>query len=361
MTLANIVPATSSFSVLVNSVARTVSSVVISGTQVQLTMASRIVSSDIVTVSYIKPTGNPLQTTSGGSASSITNQPVRNNCINIAPTAVITSPAINSSFTSMADIKITADALDPDGSVSLVEFYNGSTKLGSNSVAPYSFTWNNVAAGNYSLTVIATDNQNVKTTSSSVSISVTNSNSSPNKHPIIRILNPHKGIAYNNLSTIEIDADASDPDGTISAVEFYSGKTKLVELTSAPYTYTWKDVASGSYSITAIATDNLNDTTISSPVEFVVGTPVKYDANSDIINLYPNPNDGHFSIKFINPLQNEKSQIIITDLAGKQVFNGPVAKEEILKQFDLSYAKSGIYVMMIKDKEILVTKKFIKN
>jgi hypothetical protein len=113
--------------------------------------------------------------------------------------------------------------------------------------------------------------------------------------------------------------------------------------------------------ITAIATDNLNDTTISSPVEFVVGTPVKYDANSDIINLYPNPNDGHFSIKFINPLQNEKSQIIITDLAGKQVFNGPVAKEEILKQFDLSYAKSGIYVMMIKDKEILVTKKFIKN
>jgi len=132
-------------------------------------------------------------------------------------------------------------------------------------------------------------------------------------------------------------------------------------LTSAPYTYTWKDVAAGSYSITAIATDNLNDTTVSTPVEFVVGAKVKYDANSDIVKLYPNPNDGHFSIEFLNPLQNEKSEIVITDLAGKQIYNGPILKEETLKQFDLSSSKSGIYVMLIKDKEILVTKKFIKN
>ena len=54
----------------------------------------------------------------------------------------------------------------------MVEFYNGSTKLGSKSAAPYSFTWNNVAVGTYSLTVIATDNLNAKTTSSSISISV---------------------------------------------------------------------------------------------------------------------------------------------------------------------------------------------
>jgi hypothetical protein len=113
--------------------------------------------------------------------------------------------------------------------------------------------------------------------------------------------------------------------------------------------------------ITAIATDNLNDTTISSPVEFEVGALTKYDANSEIVNLYPNPSDGHFSIKFINPLLTEKSEIIITDLAGKQVYNATILKEEILKQLDLSNSKSGIYVMMIKDKDILVTKKFIIN
>jgi len=32
-----------------------------------------------------------------------------------------------------------------------------------------------------------------------------------------------------------------------------------------------------------------------------------------------------------------------------------------LKQFDISNIRSGMYVMLIKDKEILVTKKFIKQ
>jgi uncharacterized repeat protein (TIGR02059 family) len=361
MTLSSIVPASSAFSVLVNSVVRTIKTVVISGTKVQLTLAIPIIYGDVVIVSYTKPSANPLQTTSGGIAANISNQPVINNCINLAPVAVITSPINYSSFTSAANITITANASDPDGSINLVEFYNGSTKLGSKSTAPYSFNWNNVAAGTYSLKVIATDNLNTKTTSSAISISVINSNPAPNKHPIVKISNPRKGNTYENLSTIEIDATASDPDGTISKVEFYNGETDLVGMTSAPYTYIWKDVAAGRYLITAIATDNSNDTTISSPVEFEVGALTKYDANSEIVNLYPNPSDGHFSIKFINPLQSEKSEIIITDLAGKQVYNAPVLKEEILKQLDLSNSKSGIYVMMIKDKDILVTKKFIIN
>jgi chitinase len=361
LTLANIVPAVSSFSVLVNSAARTVSTVVISGTKVQLTLSSPIVYGDVITVSYIKPSFNFLQTSSAGIAASISNQPVTNNCINIAPTVVITSPVINSSFTSPATITITANASDTDGSISMVEFYSGSTKIGSFSSAPYSFTWNNVASGSYSLTVIATDNKNAKTTSSAIPITVNNGTYATNKHPMIKISNPRKGNNYDNLSSIEIDATASDPDGSISKVEIYNGAVKLVEMSSAPYTFTWKDVAAGTYKITAIATDNLNDTTISSPVEFIVGVKVKYDANSDLINLYPNPNDGHFSIEFISPLKNEKSEIVITDLAGKQVFNGPILKEEITKQFDLSGSKAGIYVMIVKDKDIMVTKKFIKN
>jgi hypothetical protein len=270
-------------------------------------------------------------------------------------------PVSGSTFLSPANILITANALDTDGTISKVEFYNGTTLLGSSSAAPHSFTWNNVIAGNYILTVAATDNQNAKTTSSAISITVTDSKGTLNRHPIIKILNPRKGINYDNMSTIEIDAIASDPDGTVSKVEIYNGAEKLVELTSAPYTYTWKDVAPGSYSLYAIATDNLNDTTVSEPVEFIVGSKVKYDANSEIINLYPNPSDGHFSIDFVNPILNDKGEIIITDLTGKQVYRGPVLREELTKQFDLSDFKSGIYVMIVKDKDILVTKKIIKN
>jgi len=361
ITLANIVPSISSFIVLVNSVARTVNSVSVSGAKVKLTLVNRIVAGDVVTVSYTKPSSTPIQTTSNGTAASISNQQVNNNCINTAPTAIITSPLTNSSFSNSANITVTASATDTDGSVTLVEFYNGSTKLGSKSSAPYTLTLNNVTAGNYSLTVTATDNLNAKTTSSSISISVADAAHKPNQHPIVKILNPSKGIKFDKLSPVTIDAIASDPDGSVSKIEFYNGSVKLVELTSTPYTYTWKDVAAGKYSITAVATDNLNDTTISSPVEFEVGSTVKYDVNSEIVKLYPNPNNGHFSIEFINPLQNDKSEIIITDLAGKRVYNGPVLKEETLKQIDVSGSRSGIYIMMIMDKDILVTKKFIMN
>jgi uncharacterized repeat protein (TIGR02059 family) len=83
LTLANIVPATSAFSVLINSAARSVSAVAISGTKVQLTLVSAIKYGDIVTVVYTKPAINPLQTTAGGLAVSISPaQSVVNNVIN---------------------------------------------------------------------------------------------------------------------------------------------------------------------------------------------------------------------------------------------------------------------------------------
>ena len=116
----------------------------------------------------------------------------------------------------------------------------------------------------------------------------------------------------------------------------------------------------GTYVITAIATDNLNATTMSSSLEFIVGDVSRYDADSEILNLYPNPTDGHFSIELVNPLQSEKCEIVITDLSGKQVYHGSLLQEEILKHFDLSGVKSGIYIMMIIDNVILVTKKIIK-
>jgi uncharacterized repeat protein (TIGR02059 family) len=80
LTLANMVPAASAFNVQVNSVSRTVNSVAIVGGKVQLTLSSEVVFGDIVTVDYTRPAGNPLQTSSGGLAASISGQSVTNNC-----------------------------------------------------------------------------------------------------------------------------------------------------------------------------------------------------------------------------------------------------------------------------------------
>ncbi len=85
LNLANVVPASSAFSVLVNSSARTVSAVAISGTKVLLTLANPVVFGDAVTVAYIKPASNPIQTVAGGQAASITAQNVTNNVAAVNP------------------------------------------------------------------------------------------------------------------------------------------------------------------------------------------------------------------------------------------------------------------------------------
>ncbi|MCU0431415.1 MAG: carbohydrate-binding protein [Cytophagaceae bacterium] len=98
---------------------------------------------------------------------------------NSAPSVSITAPAANASFTAPASITITANASDADGSVSRVEFFQGTTKLGEDFTAPYSFTWTNAPAGTYSLTARATDNNNAVTNSAPVAISVTSNTQSP--------------------------------------------------------------------------------------------------------------------------------------------------------------------------------------
>lgn len=91
---------------------------------------------------------------------------------NAPPSVSITSPANNAVFTAPASITINANATDSDGTISKVEFYQGTTLLNTDTVPPYSFAWNNVVAGTYSLTAKATDNNNAVTPSSPINITV---------------------------------------------------------------------------------------------------------------------------------------------------------------------------------------------
>ena len=92
--------------------------------------------------------------------------------IDAPPTVSLTAPANNTTYIAPASVTINATASDSDGTISKVEFYQGSTLLGTDSTSPYSYTWTNVAMGNYSLTAKAYDNYNVATTSTAVNIIV---------------------------------------------------------------------------------------------------------------------------------------------------------------------------------------------
>ncbi|NSL89317.1 T9SS type A sorting domain-containing protein [Chitinophaga sp. Mgbs1] len=189
---------------------------------------------------------------------------------NKPPRVSISTPANNTVYnTAPANINITAAASDSDGVVVRVAFYNGGTLLAVDSVAPYSYAWNNVPAGNYAITARATDNGGATTTSATVNVTVNGVVN--NKPPQVSITAPANNTVYNTApATVNITAAASDSDGVVVRVAFYNGSTLLGTDSTAPYTYTWSNVAAGSYSITARATDNSNATTTSGVISITV-------------------------------------------------------------------------------------------
>jgi len=94
---------------------------------------------------------------------------------NVPPTVNITSPEDGTIVDDGSAITITATASDSDGSVSKVEFYDGSSKIGEDSTAPYSFTWTNPSEGTHEIRAVATDNEATAGASSIVNITTVTS------------------------------------------------------------------------------------------------------------------------------------------------------------------------------------------
>ena len=184
---------------------------------------------------------------------------------NLLPTVSITAPVNNAVVTVGTNVAINANAADADGTIAKVEFYQGSTLLGQSTTAPYSFTWNNPAAGNYNLTAKATDNNNGTTVSDTVKVII-------NTLPTVTISTPANNTVFTAGTNVTIDANAADTDGTISKVEFYQGSTLLGESTTAPYSFTWNNPAAGNYNLTAKATDNNGGTIVSDTIKVIINT-----------------------------------------------------------------------------------------
>ena len=62
-----------------------------------------------------------------------------------------------------------------------VEFYRGTTLIGSDSTAPYSVTWTGAPVGTYTLTAKAFDEDGASRTSSAVSVTVNSATSRPTR------------------------------------------------------------------------------------------------------------------------------------------------------------------------------------
>jgi hypothetical protein len=186
---------------------------------------------------------------------------------NALPTVNLTQPSDGATFTAPANVTLSATASDSDGLVTKVEFFNGATKLGEDTTAPYSFTWSGVSAGSYTLTARATDDVGGTATSAASRITVANNSNTP---PAASITSPANGAIFPWKPTITITATATDSDGTVTRVEFRDGTTLLGQDTTAPYSFTWRNVSPGAHVLTARATDNSGAATTSSQVNITV-------------------------------------------------------------------------------------------
>ena len=97
---------------------------------------------------------------------------------NAAPTVAIASPTANASYTENS-IKVSVSANDADGSIKVVELFQGGTKVGEQTQSPYGFTLNNLNAGTHTLTAKATDNSGAVATSQAIKINITASTDAP--------------------------------------------------------------------------------------------------------------------------------------------------------------------------------------
>src|SRR5206468_121391 len=79
--------------------------------------------------------------------------------VNSPPSVSLIAPATGASYQAPATITLTANATDSDGTIARVDFYAGTTLIGSHVSSPYSIPWSNVGAGTYTLTARAIDNQ----------------------------------------------------------------------------------------------------------------------------------------------------------------------------------------------------------
>jgi uncharacterized protein YjbI with pentapeptide repeats len=84
-----------------------------------------------------------------------------------------------------------------------------------------------------------------------------------NEPPTVSLTSPAGNITIAKGATITVSADAADSDGSVAWVEFYANGVRINLDGTAPYSYDWTPPVTGSYEITARATDNDQDTSTS--------------------------------------------------------------------------------------------------
>ena len=188
---------------------------------------------------------------------------------NRSPLVTLTYPVNNATFISGTNITLVAEATDPDGKVTRVEFLSAGTLLGDDSVAPYAWAWRNVPSGVYVLSARAADDKGATAISPEITITVRTPNATP---PTVLLTSPTNYAVFQEGENVSLTAAVTAGSNPVAKVEFYAGSLLLGETDTAPYTFVWEMAPEGDYQLTARAIDSKGLAGESSPIRAAVGT-----------------------------------------------------------------------------------------
>jgi hypothetical protein len=187
-----------------------------------------------------------------------------------------------------------------------------------------------------------------------------------NVAPEVALDNSLAGAQFDEGEVIELNATASDADGSVARVEFYQGDSKLGEDNKAPYAYAWRGAAPGNYLLTARAIDDQGATTVSSAVSITVAG----DGQSYLVRLqegldgYQGSRDAYLSEFHANVNFGDRDNLLEKQsgsrkrtLLGFRIFQsdgGPVPDGATITSAQLQIYKSSSYDQSYRLNPLLV-------
>ena len=190
------------------------------------------------------------------------------------PTVAVTAPVAGATVAGTTTINATASDNVGGTGVAGVQFLLDGAILGAeDTTAPYSIAWNTTGATNGTHTLTARARDGTGNTTTSTGVSVTVSNVVDPTPPTVAVTAPVAGATVAGTTTI--NATASDNVGGtgVAGVQFLlDGAILGAEDTTAPYSIAWNTTGAtnGTHTLTARARDGAGNTTTSTGVSVTV-------------------------------------------------------------------------------------------
>lgn len=285
-------------------------------------------------------------------------------------------------------ITIQASASSTSGTITKVEFFNGTTKLGEDFSSPYTYTWATIPAGSYTIKAVATDS-NGETANDQKSITVGT--------VFVDVFYPIPGKVeaenYVDMQGIQLETTTDVGGGKnvgYLAVGDWINYNLDVEKTST-YAFNFRVASTKTTGKFEIIVDNVTLATVNVPntggwqtytnvivnVKLnqgeqvmrlnIIGSDLNInwfdatkliskneDIKQSIMRFYPNP----FSSE-INITNSEDAIVKIVNVNGVEVFQSIVSSS--YEKIDLSRLNKGVYFIFLSNKTQSIVNKIIKK